>query len=109
MLQLTMKMENYAFKIGIAHILIILRKMSSQNMINLDDVLIAPIPLINTHEYTVIDGNHRVCNQIHSGKKTIKSKLVIAGLAVCSLSTPLQACLYCFLWMFQKYIIFHKK
>lgn len=64
---------------------------------NIDEVLISPLPIL-PDELIVIDGNHRVCKQIYHNISVITAYYVLEGVAVRSLLTPLQMCIYSFLF-----------
>lgn len=64
---------------------------------NLEKILVSPIPLL-TNELVVLDGNHRICKQIFDNISVISAYYILDGIAVNSLSTPFQICLYSFLF-----------
>lgn len=63
---------------------------------DLDNVFVVDMPL-DTPVYVVVDGNHRICSQIHEKAQYIGAYLVNDSIAGLSLVDPFQSLLFFFL------------
>lgn len=67
------------------------------NYPDMDKIYMVALPIV-PQEFVIIDGNHRLCKQIYDNKTEIDVYYISDNYALMSLMSPLQICLYAFLF-----------